>query len=52
MLSLKRIAPRRFNPTGEAWLPILNAERGSREYTRQFSNTAQAHQRGRPTTGW
>jgi hypothetical protein len=40
---LKRIAPRRFNPTGEAWLPVLHTRRGARHYTALFSNTARAH---------
>jgi DNA polymerase (family 10) len=44
---LPRIAPRRFNPTGEPWLPILRTERGKRHYTALFSNTARAHRRGR-----
>jgi hypothetical protein len=42
--ALKKIAPRRFNPTGEAWLPVLHTARGSRHYTALFSNTARAHQ--------
>ncbi len=41
---LPRIAPRRFNPTGEAWLPILHTERGETHYTALFSNTARAHE--------
>lgn len=40
---LKKIAPRRFNPTGEAWLPVLHTARGPRHYTALFSNTARAH---------
>jgi len=40
---LPTIAPRRFNPTGEAWLPILHAQRGQRHYTALYSNTARAH---------
>jgi DNA polymerase (family 10) len=43
---LPRIVPRRFNPEGEAWLPILHAERGGRHYTALFSNTARAHRLG------
>ena len=43
---LPRIAPRRFNPTGEAWLPILHTQRGTRHYTALFSNTAHAHELG------
>jgi hypothetical protein len=48
---LKRIAPRRFNPKHEAWLPVLHTERGGREYTALFSNTARAHELGR-TRDW
>lgn len=40
---LPRIAPRRFNPTHEAWLPVLHTTRGRRHYTALFSNTARAH---------
>jgi predicted flap endonuclease-1-like 5' DNA nuclease len=43
---LPRIAPRRFNPTGAAWLPVLHTQRGSRHYTALFSNTARAHELG------
>jgi DNA polymerase (family X) len=48
---LRRIAPRRFNPSGEAWLPILHTERGGRHYTALFSNTARAHELGK-TRDW
>jgi len=41
---LERIAPHRFNPKREAWLPILHTQRGARHYTALFSNSAQAHQ--------
>jgi len=41
---LPKIAPRRFNPESETWLPILHTERGDRHYTALFSNTARAHQ--------
>jgi hypothetical protein len=30
---LHRIAPRRFNPTGELWLPVLHTRRDDRHYT-------------------
>lgn len=43
---LLRIAPRRFNPTGEAWLPVLHTHRESRHYTAMYSNTAHAHELG------
>lgn len=49
--SLPRIAPRRFNPRHEAWLPVLHARRGGREYTALFSNTARAHELAR-TRDW
>lgn len=43
---LKLVAPRRFNPTGEAWLPVLHTTRGPRHYTAFFSNSAHAHDLG------
>jgi hypothetical protein len=43
---LPKIAPERFNPTGEAWLPVLHTERGDRHYTALYSNTARAHELG------
>jgi hypothetical protein len=48
---LRTIAPRRFNPDGEAWLPILHAARGKRHYTALYSNTARAHEWGK-TGDW
>ena len=48
---LPTIAPRRFNPAGEAWLPILHTHRGERNYTALFSNTARAHEFG-TTRDW
>jgi hypothetical protein len=48
---LPTIAPRRFNPAGERWLPILHTARGDRHYTALFSNTATAH-RLRRTHDW
>ena len=41
---LTTIAPRRFNPKKEAWLPILHTQRGPRHYTALFSNSPLAHQ--------
>ncbi|HKU43942.1 MAG TPA: helix-hairpin-helix domain-containing protein [Polyangiales bacterium] len=40
---LPRIAPRRFNPSGEAWLPILHTEAEGFHVHALFSNTALAH---------
>ena len=48
---LPRIAPRRFNPSAVAWLPILHTRRGNRRYTALFSNTAKAHATGN-TRDW
>ena len=48
---LERIAPRRFNPTGEAWLPIFHIDRDGWSFTALFSNTAMAHKLGR-TDDW
>jgi hypothetical protein len=48
---LRQIAPRRFNPEGRAWLPILHARRGKWHLTLMFSNTARAHELGR-TQDW
>ena len=44
---LPKITPRRFNPKGEAWLPILHTQRGERHYTALYSNTARAHELGK-----
>lgn len=48
---LRRIAPRRLNPRGDAWLPILHARHGDRSYTALYSNTARAHALGK-TNDW
>jgi len=44
---LPTIAPRRFNPSGERWLPILHTRRGDWEVTALYSNTGRAHDLGR-----
>jgi putative hydrolase len=49
--TLEKIAPRRFNPDGTAWLPILHATRGGWHFTALYSNTARAHQLNR-TQDW
>jgi len=49
--SLHKIAPRRFNVKGEAWLPVLHTRRDDRHYTVLFSNTARAHELGK-TGDW
>ena len=49
--TLRRIAPRRFNPEGEAWLPVLHTDRDGYSLTALYSNTARAHRLGR-TRDW
>lgn len=49
--TLRLIAPRRFNPEGKAWLPVLHLERAGWAYTAMFSNTARAHALG-TTKDW
>jgi putative hydrolase len=49
--SLRLISPRRFNPDGKAWLPVLHARRGRWHFTALYSNTARAHELGR-TRDW
>jgi hypothetical protein len=43
---LMRVAPRRYNPEGKAWLPILHTQRNGRHYTALYSNTSRAHEAG------
>jgi hypothetical protein len=49
--TLPRIAPRRFNPAGEAWLPIMHSDREDWYFTALYSNTARAHELDR-THDW
>jgi len=44
---LPTIAPRRLNPEGQSWLPVLHAHRGGWHFTALYSNTAQAHRLGK-----
>ncbi|MDX8479553.1 DNA-binding protein [Mesorhizobium sp. VK24D] len=48
---LRKIAPKRFNPTGDAWLPILHARHGDWHFTALFSNSQLAHQLNK-TADW
>jgi putative hydrolase len=48
---LPKIAPKRFNPEGRAWLPVMHTHRGDWHFTALFSNTARAHQLGH-TDDW
>ena len=40
---LQKIAPRRFNPEHEAWLPVLHTRREGWHFTALYSNTERAH---------
>ncbi|HSN84661.1 MAG TPA: helix-hairpin-helix domain-containing protein [Polyangiales bacterium] len=44
---LPRIAPRRNNPEGAAWLPIMHSYENGWHFTTLFSNTDRAHELGR-----
>ncbi|MFZ2102169.1 MAG: helix-hairpin-helix domain-containing protein [Oricola sp.] len=48
---LRRIAPKRFNPAGEAWLPILHVRHDDWHFTVLYSNTQRAHELGK-TGDW
>ena len=49
--ALRLIAPKRFNPTGEAWLPVFHTARGQWQFTALFSNTRKAQELGK-TKDW
>jgi len=48
---LEMIAPRRFNPEGKAWLPLMKTKRKGWSFTVLYSNTSRAHQLGK-THDW
>ena len=41
---LPLIAPKRFNPEGRVWLPVLHTDRDGWHFTVMYSNTARAHE--------
>jgi hypothetical protein len=41
---LKKITPRLFNPSNEAWLPVLHTRFGPWRFTALYSNTERAHE--------
>ena len=49
--ALRLLTPRRFNPAGEAWLPVLKTRKGGRRYRALYSNTEAAHRLGK-THDW
>jgi hypothetical protein len=48
---LRTIAPKRFNPSGEAWLPVLRRKLEGWLIRALYSNTALAHEQGK-TREW
>jgi DNA polymerase (family X) len=48
---LPTVAPRRFNPENEPWLPLYQADREGWRFRAMFSNTALAHRLGQ-TRDW
>jgi hypothetical protein len=48
---LASITPKRFNPQGKAWLPVMHTSSEGWHFTALFSNTARAHQLQR-TRDW
>ncbi len=48
---LRKIAPKRFNPSGEAWLPVLRRKLEGWLIRALYSNTALAHEQGK-TRDW
>ncbi len=48
---LRMIAPRRFNPLADPWLPIMHVDRDGWHFTVLYSNSARAHQLGK-TCDW
>jgi len=45
--SLRKISPKRFNPSGEKWLPIYHTDKGGWSFNALFSNSPLAHKLGR-----
>jgi hypothetical protein len=41
---LRKISPKRFNPKGESWLPVMSTRREGWDFTVLYSNTPRAHQ--------
>lgn len=48
---LRKIAPKRFNPSADAWLPIMHAQHDGWHFTALHSNTRLAHALGK-TRDW
>lgn len=48
---LRKIAPKRFNPEGKKWLPVMTTKKQGWSFTLLFSNTERAHDLGK-THDW
>lgn len=48
---LRTIAPRRFNPEGKPWLPVMRMFKEGWNFTALYSNTPRAHELGK-TRDW
>lgn len=44
---LRQIAPKRFNPSGDKWLPIYHSDKNNWSFTALFSNSPLAHKLGK-----
>lgn len=41
---LRMVTPKRFNPEGKRWLPVMNIKKDGWEFSALFSNTARSHE--------
>ncbi len=48
---LKMVTPRRFNPEGKPWLPVMKLKKAGWAFNVLYSNTARAHELGK-TRDW
>jgi hypothetical protein len=48
---LRMVTPRRFNPQGQRWLPVMRIEKDGWSFNALYSNTARAHELGK-THDW
>jgi putative hydrolase len=49
--TLPTVAPRRSNPDGDIWLPVLRTVRGGRRFCAHYTNSARSHRLGQ-TRDW
>ena len=48
---LKMVTPKRFNPEGKCWLPVMQLSKDGWDFNVLYSNTARAHELGK-TDDW